>query len=172
MHYLLCHYLVLDGFDQLIMQCLLYKQCVVDKSCNEIKNAREKVLGKAENRTWGCWVWSANATSVLCSPPNLLNLWPARLISAAVNLISDFGWIDPHLVSSRVSGSQVVSNDRTLSLENKNSLIEWIDAFYRTSRIIFLEGPRVRYTKAQIIVISILRLYFCERAYLIRQVLI
>ena len=35
----------------------------------EKKNLRGKYLGRAGIQTWGCWVKSANATSVLCRPP-------------------------------------------------------------------------------------------------------
>ena len=36
-------------------------------------NLISRTFGNAENRTWGCWVRSANATSVLCRPPLFSN---------------------------------------------------------------------------------------------------
>ena len=39
--------------------------------CRQLTRQRqERILGNAENRTRGCWVRSANATSVLCRPPS------------------------------------------------------------------------------------------------------
>ena len=38
-----------------------------------LSNIKRKILGKAENQTWGCWVRSKYATSVLSAPPQLFN---------------------------------------------------------------------------------------------------
>ena len=56
-----------------LLHCPLSKQCAVVKS--QQHQEIPKNLGNAENWTRDIWVWSANATSVQCQPPEQEAIW-------------------------------------------------------------------------------------------------
>ena len=70
---LACHKPVVDGFDRHYQPSVhLPLSRTINKSLEHriyfYPNSPEKNFRNAENRTQGCWVRSANATSVLCRP--------------------------------------------------------------------------------------------------------
>ena len=72
-----CNSLVLDGF----MWHFQVSVQTLSRAINKSQRFR-KTFGKGGNQTRGCWVRTANATSVLCSPLALLNCFIKLLIGA------------------------------------------------------------------------------------------
>ena len=93
---LACHLLVLDGFVWHFQASVHTLSSAVNKSQQLLKT-----FGNAENQTRGCWVRSANATSVLCSPPSLSSLFAGLERSNVIIQPDSTKSVSENFVSSR-----------------------------------------------------------------------
>ena len=81
---------LLDGFIDIVKALRTLLKAAWSINPIHIEKFLRINFGNARNQTWGCWVRSKNATSVLCSPP------PYKLI--LVSKKSHYSRVQPNLL--------------------------------------------------------------------------